>query len=318
MTIFKTAFDTLGGSGIALPKTQQAINEAIVQDYINLSNSFNLMQYPEMSVFLITGQTKTESFIPFFTQPLPIYKNDRIASMVMDVRPFVSSKDITTTAELDNIPKRNSHEFELAINRLICSVGWIKESPQALKDISPLPMAIYCSWISENIARRFALDSREQLIISVISGFFYLSLFKNDSDFSDSERMRVVAAVAKATKVPASTVQGIASEISAMSNVTEFCNQIRESLDNPRIADLNPGLLITSIGGTWFGTDAKLLTAVALEHPPAWIPLVYSALNERGYKNSSIANIALRYHGKKGGDDFNRSFKAYCKNYYRD
>lgn len=315
MTIFRTPFDTLGGSSIALPKTQQAINESIVQDYIQMSGSYNLKQYPEMNVFLVTGQHKTESFIPFFTQPMPIYKNDRIANYVMDVRPFISPKQEDGVSDVYSLKARNSQELHLAINRLICSVGWIKDSPGILKDLSPVPMAIYCSWISENISRRFALDAREQLIIAVIAGFFYLTLFKQEDDFTDSERIRVVAAVSKATKVPTSTVQSIAAEITAMSGLQDLCKQIKEAVGNPRIQDLDPGLLITTIGGTWFGTDAKLLTAIALEYPPAWIPLVHAALNERGYKNSTIANIALRYHGKKGGDDFNRAFKGYVEQY---
>ncbi len=318
MSIFKTPFETLGGSGIALPKTQQAINEAIIQDYIHLSNSYNLKQYPEMHVFLVTGKAKSESYIPFFTQPMPVYKNDRIAHYAIDVRPFITAAQPDGVNDVFDIKARNTQEMQLAIYRLICSVGWVKDSPGILKDLSPVPMAIYCSWISENIARRFALDAREQLIIAVIAGFFYLSLFKSESDFSDSERLRVVAAVSKATKVPTSTVQGIAQEIKAMSGLQDLCDQIKEALGNPRIKDLDPGLLITTIGGTWFGTDAKLLTAVALEYPPAWIPLVHAALNERGYKNSTIANIALRYHGKKGGDDFNRAFKGYVEQYLID
>ena len=66
------------------------------------------------------------------------------------------------------------------------------------------------------------------------------------------------------------------------------------------------------MGNTWFGANAKEILAVALEHPPTWLSLVYIALKERSYKNTSLAKIALRYALNKGGNDFIRSFVSAC------
>jgi hypothetical protein len=59
---------------------------------------------------------------------------------------------------------------------------------------------------------------------------------------------------------------------------------------------------LTVTRNSWYGTNAKEIISVALEHPPTWAAIVFTALNERTFKNSMIYKIAERF-GKRGASD---------------
>ena len=64
---------------------------------------------------------------------------------------------------------------------------------------------------------------------------------------------------------------------------------------------------------SWFGSNAKEILAVALEHPPTWYAIVFSSLEERTYKNSMIARVAERF-GKGGAwVDFKNAYSELIK-----
>jgi hypothetical protein len=71
--------------------------------------------------------------------------------------------------------------------------------------------------------------------------------------------------------------------------------------------------LLTIVRNSWFGTNAKDYIAVALEHPPTWMAIVYTAIVERTYKNSMIYRVAEKA-GKRGGaEEFIKNYTALVK-----
>jgi hypothetical protein len=302
MAIFKTPYDTSIGSSFVIDKTQIAIKESIVRDGLGFNSKFknNL----EIKPVLVEGTSTGESNIPYFAHPLLVTGVDKKLYMCSDVRPYLTSGNNGSYQK----QIKNQTEYNISKSRLALNILWLTESPTKLRDISNLPMSVFASWISESLTKRFALDPKDQFLLAITAAIYYQSLFTEFTIFTDEDKNKIAAPVMRSTKADSKTVFEVMDKITNLGNISDFCSACKVVLENPRIEDLNAGLLITIIGNTWFGMSAKEVLAVALEHPPTWITIVYAALTERTFKNSMIAKIAERQAGSKGGDDFLRAF----------
>lgn len=316
MSIFKTAYDTTVGKSFVMSKVDNGLREAIIKDYIE-NNNYDIQKIGDLSPILITNRDKSEANIPYFSHPYLLemkesrdHKTDYLCS---DVRSYVTYTQSVNPE--NNLHIRNKMEFDLAKIRLILNMIWLSDRPRTLRDISPVPLIVFCSWISEGVSRRFALDPRDQLNLSIIAGIYYFSLFNESDTFTEDDVLRVTGAVIKATKAPSKDVISIFDRVEKLGNVKDFCATVRNILENPRLDDFNEGLLISILSGSWFGTNAKEMLAISLEHPPTWIAVVYSSLVERSFKNSVIAKISDRYALAKGGNDFTRSLISVIKSH---
>jgi hypothetical protein len=311
MTIYKTPYDTSAGNGFNTIKLKNELQVAIVKgihnDFLGIHNS------EKLNVVAITGgNSYSESDISLFNHPLllpsgSVIKNDTLA---VDFRTVVKIKSDSNEPEV-----KNTMEFDLIKVRFCLNFIWLVTEPNVLRDVSIITNSIYSSWISENVARRFALDPKEQMMLSIISSAFYSNLFNSDTSLKEVDKTKLEATILKATKAPYQLVTQVLSQIEEFSNISDYCNTVKRILQNPRLESFNSGLLITIIGSTWFGNNARELTAMALEHPPTWIALVYRAFKDRSYRNSLIAKITERYAGSKGGDNFLRSLVSLLEDY---
>lgn len=307
MSFFRTAYDTTVGQGYPVGKIKAAINESIVRDMIQHVTELRDPITNGLFGSYVSGFYQSEANIPFFLHPLYLESEIKDENyLFVDIRSVIT-KHGTQFFDNDAYRIRNKMEYDLLRSRLILNYIWLTKRPQMLRDISFVCAGVYSSWISEGISRRFALDPLDQLKITVLSAIFYYTLFMDRPNFDDDEYNWVVGAVMKATKAPSKLVMEILDAVKGFKNLKDFCEKIKEVLDNPRLQDLNEGLMISILGTSWFGTGSKEILGVSLEHPPTWIAVLYSAFVDRSYKNAVISKIAERYSGSKGGADFIRS-----------
>lgn len=289
MTVHKTAYDTAACAGFVMKRTADAVKTAAAHGWLNSADG--------LPVRMVQGSVAVENDIPPFAHPLLV--DDFI---VTDMRAF---------GRWDNAQQqfnvRNGIDYALALQRAKLNLLWVSEAPTMLRDISQLPLAIFCSWISEAVAKRFALDPAEQYKLSMLAGIFYNSLFTDAEELSESEKLRLVAAISRAMRCSATDVIAMTDEISVIPNASAFCTAAKEFTGSVRLHELNVGLLFSILGGTWYGTNSKEMVAVALEHPPTWISILVAAFNERSFKNSGITKLTERNGFKNAGQDFVRA-----------
>jgi hypothetical protein len=308
MSIFKTAYDTTVGSGFVTNKIELTIKESIIKDYLQ-GISGGVSNNLDIKPIFLANSVISEGNIPYFSHPLLIEDIHQQKYLCIDVRQFVkNNRDNSINIGTFNI--KNESEFNLAKSRLALNLIWLTQRPETIRDISHLPNAIFSSWISEGIANRFSLDPKDQMTLAIITSFYYQSLFTEFNTFIEEDRQKFVNSIIKATRAPAKMVFEVTDKIQKISNINDFCSACKSILENPRIENLNAGILITILGNSWFGMSAKELLAVSLEHPPSWIALVNSALTERTYKKSLLSRISERYAGNKGGNDFIKAFES--------
>lgn len=314
--IYPTAYDTTVGKAFQMAKTVRAIQESAVRDG-SYQRVFGLLNLNDSDIkvvpWFIVGSNSSESQIPFFNHPILVDLVDKGEKVLCsDIRPYASFNPNNFNDD-DALRIKNKIGLNLEKLRLSLNLLWLEKRPSMLREISTVPMAIFSNWISESITRRFGLSPKDQMIISVVSCFYYYSLFSNNSDFDEEEKTRLISSTMKATRAPIIMVEEIFNLSRPMGSIKEFSATIKELVDNIRLENFDEGILINLVISSWFGVEAKQLISVAMEHPPTWISIVYSAFTEKSYKNTVISKIAQRYIGTKGENDFVRSLVSLVK-----
>ena len=308
MTIFRTAYDTSACEGYVLDKTVAAVEKAVTLGWfsaINAVRSQSLHPAVEEFIYLIQND---QGQIPSFAHPL-LFKANSIAAtnnevdnknLAVDIRGFGRWDDLNRTYVV-----RNQIEYQIALHRASLNGHWLRESPTILRDISKLPLTVYVSWLSEAVARRYALEPDQQMKLAIITGIFYLSLFTErdpSEKMEEREKLRVTNVLSQALRIKAKDVIAILDEVDVIPNVKAYVNTAQALVGSVRLNDFSVGTLYALIGSSWY-TNTKEIITVAIEHPPTWISLLIAATTERIFKNSVIARLIERQ-GKDAGRDF--------------
>lgn len=279
MTIFTSAYATTACKGFSshISKITESLEKAVVLGGVETDNQYGFTQLSRGDV--VAG----------FYHPI-VMKNQRNEEIVVgDIRPF---SRINQNGE---IIISNVFDYEILRTRCALNRIWVEKRPELLRDVGPLPIATYCSWISENLTRRFALTPREQLNVAILAGVLYNCLFSADTSWSDIEKNKIAANVAKNTRSSIEDVYAVIDRVNGpIADVGEFCAVCVEVIESVRLRDLSTGLLFEILKGSWFGTNAAEMACVALEHPPTWISLCHAGATERTFRKSGIAQIIER------------------------
>lgn len=309
--LYRTGYDTTFGNSLMTKQIEHAIKEAFIKDLI-FNRHLDLITSQNYRPVFITGAESSESNIPFFEHPLVIEKFKNGNYICTDIRPCVRSNDSLGNNE---VSVRNKTEFDFSVHRTILNMAWLNDEINQLKLNLGFAGTVFAALLSETISKRFALDARDQIIISIIAHFYYQSLFYSVDKFEEEMLQKFAVHTIKATKAPSQLVLEIFDKIGYISNINDFCTSVKEITGNIRLESLNFALLLTMVSNSWFSTNAANLLAVALEHPPTWIAIVQASLTERGYRNSLIAKIAERF-GKNNNDkEFMANFVDLIKSY---
>ena len=316
MTIFNTAYDTSTGLGFKvnyesiIKQLQMAVIKVNFADTNRkiINEDFGGCLNPAASV--LTSLTPEEQSIPAF--PFPIHFNTPVAGkesssyIVFDGRPYISGTQLDPSGKLN---VRMQTEYSLNKAMTILTAYWCGGKYNDFKYLSKVPTAAYASLISESIARRYGLDPKDQLIISVVAAVFYSTLFNEESTLTENQKISLVPNITSATFAKSDLVFEVLDKIDNMSKLSDLVRNISACTENPRLDDLNVGILISIISGSWFGNNGKAIIAAALEHPPTWVTVLYSAFTERSFKNSGLSKVIDKYRGNKGEIDFTRAMQ---------
>lgn len=285
MTYRKTAYDTIACSGAMISK---------IIEPITLSAGKTNSSY--CGIGEINGMYRQDR-IPSFLHPIYI---ERLKNIFVDVRPYVGFDKFTQEVFI-----KNQTGYKLTCLRGALNKIWVIEKPAYLRDISSFPMAAYVAWLSENIARRFALDGAAQYQLSILTAIFYNSHFTDDKDLSSTDKQHLASYLSRQLKLSGEDVYNVLEQYSVIHSIDEYCEAARVITGSVSLQQLNKGTLISVINNTFFGVNASENAAVAIEHPPTWMGILLDAIqNQAFYKKTIIGGIISR----KQFDDSRTSF----------
>lgn len=310
MTIFRTPYETSVGRYCVTDKIANAIRESIVKDLI-FTTTLGLSKSYEIKPLFVTGLHTSETHIPVFNHPLLVTNSKGLKFLCFDFRPVVSAAELRD----DKLVPKNKSEFDFALSRAALSLAWITGNEFQMKSSLNKAGTVYSAWLGETIAKRFALDPSDQLKITILSHYYWHSLFGNDVKNDEESLQNLALGIIQATRAPADLVFEVLEKAGELTDFETYCEAIKKVTENIRLKDINLGIVISLTGSSWFGVNARDLLSVALEHPPTWIAIVYAAINQRSYKHSLIAKVAERAFRGDAVKLFNQAYADFVKGY---
>lgn len=205
---------------------------------------------------------------------------------------------------------RNKTEYALTKSRAILGLEWLDPANvQAMRAKFAFAGAVFASWISQAVSKSYALDLQDQMYLQAAALYYYHCLFNTEPKLTGEALEVAVIHTIKTTKLQASTVYALFESFGEVRSVDDLCLLAKKATESSvRLQSFDRAMLMTLIGNTWYGTNSKDILAVALEHPPTWICIVYSTLVERTFKAAPLARI-VELQAKRGeGDLFRMNF----------
>lgn len=305
MTIFNTAFDTTAGSGYAgrIKNLTMSLREADNLKLLReLKFNINNIGYV-VGVTLVCGGNAKVDTIPAFNHP--IYDNDGRGVM----KTFIDARNFGRwDASQQRFKVTNADELLWHIRRAVLQHLWINEPKNTFRDVSILPMKVYCNTIAEILQRRYALNPAEKVRVAIAAAYGYMSFFSNDEQ-DDFDRIATKIAQAVGAWGREMTDEVLTS-IEPISDIAGMCDAIVKASGSVRLEEFNHGLLTSLIAGTWAGTNGRENICVAMEHMPTWLMIVWSSVSEATFRRSVLAKMVQEYDQRGLGDSFSLSMKA--------
>ena len=316
MSLFSDSYKTTVGLSFKINEIETSIKKAIIENNELEEINLDLIISDYLKPIFITGYFSSESNIPFFTNPLLLEKDNK-KYLCTDIRQFVRyvdhhDFDINKLRDPTSKFTTNKTSFQFTILRSTLQLVWLNGNINEIKNGLSLAGVIYSMWLTDSISKLYGLDYKDQQTLSIISYFFYQSLFYKEDSFFDEILDLFGFQIVKNLKIPTDIVFSVIKKITKMSGIKDYCNNIISILENLRLRDFNEAILINSIGRTWYalGINQKELLTIALELPPTWVTICYSALSDRSYKNTTISKIAEKYGKGELGINYIKTFNA--------
>lgn len=295
--MFIQSCDTTINQGIDQKKIISEIKEYLIRhDYKDSDSQFIKIQTELHDDFLVLGLAEGPHIQPKpFDTPIQFNHGD-------DTFTIVDMRNSTRWDRVENRPViNNANVFKRDVIRTLLEATWTTDGPQDILNLGHYQTLTFSLWISEMIARRFALDAGQQVKIQLICAFYYLCLFSTEARF-DPRRATMI--ISKATRYHADYILEHIGELGYISNLEALIKTIIDQVQTERLAGFDIQVLIALLSGSWFGPQHSILVGIALEYPPVWVTLLYLGLTDRATRVSGIAKLALR----KERDPITREF----------
>lgn len=211
------------------------------------------------------------------------------AVTVIDVRPF------TKMTQHHGAQVTKSIDYDVACRRGLLHGIWNTSDRFLITNVLPSILQVYASWISESICKRLDVDALTQLKISNIAAWWFWCQYNESADVTEVTRPRIYRSIADATRSSFESVEEDLDDIGYFDDITSFCLEVKERSNNPRVKHLDPASLIQLASGGWMGTWAREIMSVAIEYPPYFATVVYTALHERGMRSALFTKTVQRF-----------------------
>lgn len=280
MAIFNTAYDTTVMQGYPLNEFVTGVLKSI-----NLGRC----QKAKENLWVVTDGT----LAPPFSHPIHLIDNTtgvaRDLGMAIDARALVKPG---VGGRVD-VRVRDRTNYDLLAVRADLTYKWITGDKKLISRVTPKMMNIYSYWLSGNIARRFALDPGDIAKLQIICAVYWQSLFIASNQWDERFIDECMVQLTQVMRTRVDFLRSVIQDIQPMTDIKSLTDTIKTVTDSVRLKDLTPGVLISIIASTWMGNNKAEILAVAVEHPPTFLSLIYAAINEALYRRVGLAKVAL-------------------------
>jgi hypothetical protein len=238
--------------------------------------------------------------IPVIAHPITFTSVlDKKVYTVVDLRPYRAQVRRISDNHLE-LPNSGPIPFNLMRARL--QQLWnIPNSPD-LFNLSTFPQTVYSNWIANALGSRLSLDAETTVSLQALAAFWYQCQFEEGPQrtLSEGEAVLYAKAVDRATRIPQTRVIDLLLGYGkTITKASEFI-EAAKTINSVRLGQATLGLLYTILATSWKGSTAiREVVGVAVEYPPTFLAMLWSAVHEKTYRDTPIAQWAQRY-GREG------------------
>lgn len=291
---YPDSYNTTIGSIFNLKETVKSLKEAII-----MTGPHNHLDTKSLDG-IIPYYVIDDSSVKMFSHPI-LLEHDGSKYMCTDLR-MVMRKDIN----LENISSsiKNLTEYNFAKSRTILNMYWAAGDTTNMKISLVFAEAVYVLWLSDAISKAYALDPQDRLIISIAISYFYQTLFVDKDDINEDFVQLAAAHTIKITDSDSGLVFDVIDKLVNVNNINDLTETLGDIVQTNRLKNFNLAALLTIVKNSWYGLNAKEVISIALEHPPTWSAVVFTAITEKTYKNSQIARLGEMLGRRNKSDEF--------------
>lgn len=314
MPKFLDGYKTTLGSRINTTKIHEALIESIVKDNL-IASSLDLRNLGSIRPIFVTALHDSENNIPLFSHPYYFKTHEGKEILATDMRLYLKKKVFDGT--LAGLSKSiiSQVEYSFMRHRAILNLEWLQGDVDALKLNLYFSTAMFGKWIADVIAKAYAIDARDQIVVAIASTYYYQALFTDNDSYDEDTLHKWQIHTCKALNTDSRFVKEVFSKMPKIVGIQSLIDCIQLSTDNVRLKDLSLVSLLTLLKNSWYGINSKEIIAIAIEHPPTWMAIIYAALSEKTFKSSLIYKIAERV-GKRGiADNYIKQFHKTVADY---
>jgi len=300
--MYNSPYETLACRAYNLNPIIKSLNTSLIEGNLTCAK---LGDKTFHEVYLLTPLDKET---PLFAHPITMERNG-IEINVIDARGLIRvGKDDSSDFR---VVQKADYNFQVA--RTILMEVAKNNSPDDIKNIGDIAVVSFARYIADNIVRRLGLSPEDQAVITAITAFYYLCLFREEGPVDEREFNKMVEKVSRVTHLSATWIFERFPDPFVLTNISEYSQALADLVDSSRTNEINSAVLISFLGGGWFGANGRENMAVALEHPPTFLAMVYIALTDKSYRNAGVSRTVLLNDKNNLGKQFIVNFERLIK-----
>lgn len=208
---------------------------------------------------------------------------------IVDVRPFTKSNPIHGSQITKTI------DYAMAVRRGILHGIWNSSDRYLITNsLNPL-IQVFAAWVSESLCKRLDIDSLTQLKIANIAAWWFWCQFNEKEDLNENTRPKIYRSISEATRSSYETIEEDLDDIVYFDDIDSFCAEIKTRSTHPALKHIDPASLIQLTAGDWIGVWAREIMSVAIEYPPYFAAVVYTAFHDRGTRAARFTKFVQRF-----------------------
>lgn len=305
--MFKTAYDTLAGKKSLEPDTMERLSSYLV---LNAKAEDSQLIKTDRSdsangVYrLIPGGAD----IPAFSQPIYIENSNDTRAIVIDIRPFVT----VTNVKNKEYKVNNYYSYHSILERLVLQTMWIESGTIKILGLGLFPMRVFQRWVTNVLAKKLAMSQDVQYAVGILSSYYYYCLHDSsgDMEFTAVTMSRIVGLIHRATGYELRDIHDLVSRLPIVRDLDGFIRILKEGTNSSRLDSINSAGMYMLLGPTVTGHDPRVTAAIALEHPPTFVGLVYGALTFRGAGKSGLGEVIKPISNIQDARDFTAAYRG--------
>jgi hypothetical protein len=290
------------GSKIVMPALEKILKEKLIDDSFGRRHDVDFLND---TIVVIDKNTVDEGDIPNIPYAVSV-NTDSSSYVVIDVRPFVRSKDGTVS---------NSAEVDMLLANVYLESLWNNESYNEVERTVGFAGGTFVRAFGKQVSMLYRLENADMLLLKVLLALKWKSNFIEGYD--DEERL--IGVVAIMLMMDYNDVKPLfdklGKELLELSTWNEVIGFLNKHAENKRLSKIKSKVLLEIFLKLFFGPNSKDKLLTGMDHPPVWASVVYAAANDKRYKRTLLAMHLMTSHKreKEQRDVFVKALDSHVK-----